>query len=132
MAKLSGFGTHSMPGKGLGNAMGGMNPSPGGAQGLPNKGVREVGGNKGGVTSGGKAATGDPKMDKIGGKGVSDQGGSSTSGAAQGPAKMDSMGGKGVSNGGQGPAVSMPKGHQGLATKQVGNGKLKGNVKTQP
>ncbi len=130
--KLSGFGTHAMGGQGFGNAMGAMSHTPDGGKNLPKKDVREVGGNKGGTTGGGKAAAGDAKMDKVGGKGVSDQGGSSTAGAAKGPAKMDTKGGKGVATGGKGPAVSMPKNHQGLATKQVGSFKGKGGPKAQP
>jgi len=50
---------------------------------LSNKGIRPVGGNVTGVTSGGKAASGDIKLKPIGGKGIA--------GGGQGPKEMPQM-----------------------------------------
>jgi len=73
---------------------------------LSTKGVRPVGGNVTGVTSGGKAASGD--------------------------VKLKPLGGKGIAGGGQGPK-EMPKANVGLKTTNLGGKNLGGkNVREQP
>lgn len=91
MSRLTGFGLHTIGGAGMG---------------LPSKGIRPVGGNKGG-----------------------EQGGT---GPAKGPASMDKIGGKGVGDAGRGPAI-MPKHTYGsdLRTSPVNVAKLSRDQKTQ-
>lgn len=85
---LQGFnGTKTVPGTQLNECLKQIGKLYGGQ-----KGVRPVGGNLNGVTSGGKAASGSPKMDTMGGKGMS---------------------------GGKGPAV-MPKVSNSADLKKVG------------
>lgn len=125
------FGTHAAFGNGFTRIVSENSKT------LPNKGIREVGGNKGGVTSGGNAAKGPAKIESPKGNGLqakgvgSGDGAKSTGGAAKGPAKMESPKGKGLASGGKGPQVSMPSAT--TQTKKMGGNSLKSaGVRQQP